>query len=289
MHNYALCQYAYDRYLESHSVEKQAGIGEMLGGMNPALLASLVGGGLGLGSAALSGDKKKPWLRNMMIGAGLGGLGGWGANKLMGGDGTVRGLMGSGQAPEKLHGITQEAMKRPERDSGVTITSGQGTRVLQNPGALRPGEGQAPENLSKSLVEKYQPGAGAQIEERNASRAAIDAKVRPQLEASKDMQMLAQFKGTKYENDPRLKALSAAAAARAGIVEAPGFFDGMQGEIQNHPVANAVRNVGAAAGAGTQALGNYFTGPNMEQIIRDRAADAKFEQVMQAIEARYAR
>jgi len=293
MHNYALCQYAYDRYLESHSVEKQANIGSMLGGMHPALLASLVGGGLGLGSAALSGDKKKPWLRNMMIGAGLGGLGGWGANKLMGGDGTVRGLMGAQPQgppqPEKLHGVTQEAMKRPERDTGVTITNGQGTRALQNPGALRPGEGQAPENLSKNLVEKYQPGAGAQLEERNASRAAIDAKVRPQLEASKDLQLLDQFKGTKYENDPRFKAVIAAAKARAGVVEAPGFFDGIGDEVQNHPAASAVRNVGEAAGARMQGLGNYFTGPDMGQIIKDRTADAKFEQAIQALTERYAR
>ena len=84
--NHALIQYSYDRYIESLPPEKQA----FMSGMSAPLMGGLIGGGLGLGAAALSGKKNKPWLRNLLIGAGLGGLGGYGYDK----------WQGASQAPE---------------------------------------------------------------------------------------------------------------------------------------------------------------------------------------------
>lgn len=68
--------YAYLRYAEGITLNKQAS--SVL--LDPRVLGALAGGAVGLGTAALSGrrdeegNKDKPWLRNALIGAGLGGL-----------------------------------------------------------------------------------------------------------------------------------------------------------------------------------------------------------------------
>jgi hypothetical protein len=56
---------------------KQATVGN-LGGLlqRPEVAMALMGGGLGAGIGALSGDEKNRW-RNGLIGAGLGGTGGY--------------------------------------------------------------------------------------------------------------------------------------------------------------------------------------------------------------------
>jgi hypothetical protein len=73
--------YAYLRYAEGITLSKQAAdkqVSSLL--LDPRVLGALAGGAVGLGSAALSGrrdeegKKDKPWLRNALIGAGLGGL-----------------------------------------------------------------------------------------------------------------------------------------------------------------------------------------------------------------------
>lgn len=282
--NYALVQYSFDRYIESLPLEKQA----LMGGMDPRLLGALVGGGLGLGTAALSGNKKKPWLRNLLIGAGLGGLGGYGYDKFQdynasfqdGGSrftGPPRSAMNKepAESKAKVPGWNAQGEDALKPDTKVTGGEDWRTKSVANENDRKPAASE------KKLPPSYDDGASKEDfghtrwdKTPEGNRLAI-SDLNQKIEQA---QKLLQNPYLASEDREATKNLISQAKAQLGISGRPGALAQIEGYVGD--VDQSIRNIPGAIGKGVDNTWNAVTSaPEKADAAR------KAEQDRQALHA----
>jgi len=259
--NHALIQYSYDRYIETLPLEKQA----LLGNIPAPLMGGLIGGGLGLGAAALSGKKNKPWLRNLLIGAGLGGLGGYGYDKF-------QDFQASQQdGGSRFMGPPSSAMNAPEKAPSPTAKlpsweeSAKGPTAQERMKALPPGSfdggrratfGSTPRDKTQDTVDfkkSVRPLADA------LSRAGVNYEDKGSLEQGM------------ASKDPNVAEMSKLVHQKLFGQDAapPRFLDSMEETVGEYD-----RNVRGAAGAMGTGIYNATGGPGRAARAAQEAEQA---------------